>query len=520
MNFSRLYVLLFAISVFSSCNDIQELSDVDEVELSNDITAAVPLFYTESSVADAIDEDNLGDNVQLVYLGEDSVVAFSFQAQQTEVNIDDKIDITFDDILNIPMVNGVSNPVSLPLIEDPTIELDSMIYGAGTFDVSYKINGVPGDEIEFEFFFGNLKGFQHNATATIQAGQSSIESSINTDLIGKLIVPTNDSITLSYVAKKNGVEIVDPADLDVKISLKSTDYNTAYGYFEVADEVPFIKETIPFDALNEFGTDGFSFSDPSIEITIENGVGIPVGINIIDFSSVSSTGTNVSIAGDIVNTPPQVAFPSIPNVGNTVHDTININSSNSNLVDVMSNDPKSFFIEMNGDINPDQDRTVRGFVKKGSTVKASVDVNIPLKGTLENFNLTDTFDFDHGISASDVEDIKSAEVKFVIDNGIPVGINSQIYMYDDQTNSIIDSVYVNSSKLADAATYNADGSSSTTTTTDKVLLSESQISSLIKAEKVIINANISSFNNGEITISAKQKINARAGVKVVLNSSL
>ncbi len=514
MNKIYIALTLAFITFFSTCSLISDIDEADEFKVEGDTELAIPLFYTESNISDLIDGDNEDAEIKVSYRGADSLVVFTFDAQQTEVNVGDQFQLNFVNLKDLPMIDTVTNPITFPLPVASEIEIDSFVFSEGVFTIKYEIKGVAGDTIDFNFIYEEFKGFEYKFQKIIPTGQTQISGDTIIDLNQEMLIPDADGmLTMQHIITKNSSPFTNKKDVSVLVSLADIDYDIAYGYFG-DDEVEFLKDTIDFSVFNNYVSGDFSFTDPRVLIYVSNEIGFPIDFNIVDFSSESNTGNKVDITGDIINNAPEIGFPPLSNIDSVVIDTITVDASNSNIVEVLANEPTRFFLDVIGKSNPEEDRTKRGFVKNSSKIQANVEVEIPLKGTLNEFRLLDTLNVNLNLEESNIDKYETVELKFVIDNNIPLEAAMQLYMYDSTNAVILDSLLDSQQIIVEPAGYNINGSTVVNNSTVFVELNEKQINSLVKSNQLILDAILSSSNQSEVTITAQQKISARAGVKI------
>jgi hypothetical protein len=206
------------------------------------------------------------------------------------------------------------------------------------------------------------------------------------------------------------------------------------GTFTMSTGIP---DTIIFSAFrNSIYTGQIAFADPRVIFEIRNQFGIPLQV---DFVSVKGNipAPNPS-AGDFVvtglgiNTPLNVTAPTLAQIGQEIISSRTLDKNNSNVRDVINNNPYFFITNINFVANPTGTPSSRNFITDTSTLKARVRCELPLYGKASNFELIKEFDFEF----KDTDAVESATLRSVMTNGFPLDLEMQIYFIDGFGNPI------------------------------------------------------------------------------------
>jgi hypothetical protein len=253
---------------------------------------------------------------------------------------------------------------------------------------------------------------------------------------------------------------------------------------------------------------------PSISLTMRNSFGIPLGFDIQNISAVKNT-TNLALSGTAVNSPLNpysLSAPTNSQVGRSVSSVIDINSTNSNLGQLISSLPNFLAYQFDLTLNPPPVAS-KNFVLDDSRLTVGVHLELPFHGRVQGLSLSKRFDFD-GLGIDDVEESK---IKIRTTNELPLDAQLQVY-FTSATGVVIDSLFANSSILK-GAPVDADGftigAEEVITTVD---LTQDKVDRIEQAESLVITAVISTTNNGAVPVKFatidKLKINLGLSTRI------
>lgn len=186
------------------------------------------------------------------------------------------------------------------------------------------------------------------------------------------------------------------------------------------------------------------FNDVNVNLTVTNGVGIDARFTINNLSATNTlTGEVLDLnAPGFIGVPIQVERavenPFIP--GETV---IQLNNSNSNILDLLEMFPDKMSYDVDLDINPDGNiYNYQDFLLEDSRTQLTLDLELPLDILAENVTLRDTFDIDITTDEDQdamIEDVQSLELTLIAENQFPLSAGIKIHFFDE-FGALIDSV--------------------------------------------------------------------------------
>jgi hypothetical protein len=329
------------------------------------------------------------------------------------------------------------------------------------------------------------------------------------DLTGYAIQPKNDSIFIIHDARKSNGERVNLSGAG-GILIEGFQAKFARGYFgKSIFDVP--RDTIKIDFFNQWQGGAVQFGNPKLIATLDNSFGIPV-------RAVMSVGQVTTLDGRVLKlTSPLAAgvdvnYPSIYEVGKTKRTVVTFDNTNSNLAQIISQNPTSIDYKIDGLLNADTSRRVTGFLTDSSKFNLQVELEVPMEGSAKNFEVNDTFP----INLSSAQDITKAEFKILTDNKMPIEVAIQGYFATDK-GLVLDSLYTQKSQILKGAPVGANGLPTGVSSVENLVTIDGAKLTKIRdtAKKLIIRYSFSTTNSGSVPVKlvATQGVRVRIGVK-------
>ena len=218
-------------------------------------------------------------------------------------------------------------------------------------------------------------------------------------------------------------------------------------------------------------------------------IGVPLGLNIVELNSFEpETQTNTPI--NLQSNQFLVDAPTQP--GETKESTIPITGDNSNLSEVLTPTSKVITYAFAAELNPNTQNN-NNFVNSDASIDIRAEIELPLEVGINNWVLQDTLDF----TLSAINQLTSANLRSIFSNGFPFGLNVQVYLLDSN-NVLIDSLISTETSLLAAAQVVNSEVVAPTVSTSNIGLAGTTLASMDKTEKLVIRAELSTANNGEI----------------------
>ena len=202
--------------------------------------------------------------------------------------------------------------------------------------------------------------------------------------------------------------------------------------------------------FNRIVSGTLKFESVNFNLKIENPIGLDARIYFNNLSSINSrTGTPpINLQNSIIGSETNINRAS--ESGGMVYSTtanFPLNSSNSNIKDLIENLPDKFAYSMKlitnplGNISGSND-----FIYSDKLLKASLNMEIPLSVVANNLTLVDTLALN---TAGSTQNINSGTISLFADNGFPFDAGIQIYLLNS-SNGIADSLLGSSNTIVEA----------------------------------------------------------------------
>lgn len=503
------YFLCLLVFGLGSCK-IQE--DLDELRGNYDPEFALPLFYSKFNIKDVVGSKNAAS----LKIDAENKMTFYYKSNFTERKATDILSIFNGSVIPLVFEDTVSYPNVLYSSEMKIKKIHykkgvalNMFYQMITpgitepVDVTMGIPTLKKNGVSFTVVRSNLTLSTTSPTAVL-FGQ---------DLEGYILTPfpvDTTTIKLFYRAKTKSGQ-------DVKIRVLGGVSNPAFTYIE--GFVP--KKDIKIDAgsvdvslYNQIVKGDLKFEDPRISVLVENSYGYPMRTKVNLIKSISKRGDTISLSSSqLINDGFDFPYPTLQEIGQTKKLRFDFNNSNSNIKDVLNSGPNTILYSIDAVANPNND-TQNGFMTDSTTLKIGLEVEIPVWGSATNFEVRDTIE---NINLSSLDNAQSAEIKFVADNEMPVGIALKVYFLDNN-NQVLDELSSSALTFIGAAPVDSKGNANGISTKEAyVPISAEKIAKIKTATRMsfIANFNTTGFGATPVRILASQNLNLRAGLKVI-----
>ena len=510
MNFYIKYTskkqILFSILLFSlvsqSCTDLSEVNSLDREE--QEVELALPLINTEFTVSNFTGEDG-PDNVS-IKVDEQDRVTLVYQGDVVRQDIS----AVFPSVpaFVFPLLDS-AYAVPVPFAEDQRV--DRAIFGKTVMIFAFNHSFEEDVTVSVEIPQLTKDGVIYSQDFTIPYGGSAPT------------MFTSDSIYLedwTLMSEDNNIYVIyDARTLDDERQLMSQAFvafqNITFDYVEgyFGSEVFDINgDFVSIGVLETWRSGGLAFEDPRVNVFVENAFGFPVRSIFNTMQVVTTTGELLNMESEVIDNNVDFAYPALNEQSEVKITEFSFNKDNSNIVDLFKEKVVRVTYDIDAGANPDMDETITGFVNEDSYFLVSVDVELPLHGTINNLVLQDTVDLD----LADLEEATSAEFKNVIKNGFPADITLQAYFFDGD-DVLLDSLFTDRLFMPAAQ---VDGNTGQANEGQQVITFENFVSTRLEnirsGKKVLVNVKINTeqASNGPLWIYNNYGIEFKVGAKV------
>jgi len=322
----------------------------------------------------------------------------------------------------------------------------------------------------------------------------------------------NFSITVYADANPNN----SPYTLNLNEAFQNIKFHKIFGYIGKRS-FSINQDSVDFDIYQNNIDGSIQLEDPKLNIYIRNAYGMPINVNFTKLDAKSSVNPPyiVSITGSGLPNPLLIQAPTFAQIGQSILTKISLSKTNSTIVQAVNMSPNylDFLVEAlsNPNGNPATDQN---FVIDSSKFEVDIEAELPLYVSASGFKLQDTVDFDLG---DDIDEVEWVILKVYTSNGFPLDVSMQIYFADSLGNKL-DSLLTSIDQIISSGIVGPAPSYKVITPTEKHLsiqINQQKMDNLLKAEKLIILANLSTTNNGvdKVKIYSDYEIDVKLGVQ-------
>jgi len=357
--------------------------------------------------------------------------------------------------------------LSKVIVKEGYIEIEVYNTLQESMHFDYKIPSATLNGIPLEIF-GTVPAAQNGIASHYSLQQNLAGYNINMkgigpfeqtqgDLNGNGIIDadTVNSIYHKIVAGIDSSGNLIPISLNdsIYIHAKFVDVKPEYALGYLGKKTISQSSEINFNILNNISADNIHFDDIKVSLSIYNKAGINADIKINNISSINSkTNNEIHLVSSQLTNPFNITKPNDPNsIYTDVIPTINnlnLNNTNSNVNELISNLPDKFKYSIDILTNPNSNPPLLGtgtdFIYYGDEISASLNVEVPLSFIAGNLNLSDTVDFQ--LSSDDIKNINNGKLILYSYNKFPLDANIQLFLLDENF-QLIDSLLSGDSKI-------------------------------------------------------------------------
>jgi hypothetical protein len=448
-NFLALLILL---GLVSACN----LSYFEDAELGDfvwDPSLAVPIGEITYSIDDLFEE--LNDTGAEIGPNDENIITVSYREtlqSQTAESFLSILDQNFSGSLDagVDVVNpGVSTTVTVSRTFEYDIsqrnqeEYDSILFSSGQFDITLTSELDADLDFRMRIFSLENKATDNPMTFTgsltpatpVFTGTRSLanfDGSFHFDADGdpvsnKVVFELEYDIT---VEPGSSVSSTDGVSFDVLLS--NAQFEQVYG--DVGTQALNVNfEVVNLDFFKDFDAGGIRFSEPSLNFVFDNGFGFPLGIDFQNISAIASDGAIIPLSGSATAAPTIVEAPDVEDIGTIETTDFVLNSTNSNIADLLEIQPNKVIMEIRAETNPAGAPDQYNFVDINSLLDVSVQVDLPLIANIDDLVAEETVDFNNG---TDLEEAKSVMLRVITENELPLGGEIELQFLDASNNIV------------------------------------------------------------------------------------
>jgi hypothetical protein len=402
-------------------------------------------------------------------------------------------------------------------------QLNTMILKAGniTYNIDYGIR--ENAQVLLTLPYLTKSGVPFSEVINLTSNHVSSTNATGTfDLSGYTFDLTGGGSKNNYISATIVADVVSsglsvPIDTADVVSADITIDNIAFSYIDgylgnQTISVP--TDTLDFSLFNKNLGINVSLADPQITLKLKNSVGIPINGDLSVLSVIGENGNTIPFTG--IDNPLVINSPVA--VGQTANTNVVINKNTTNITTVLTSNPKSIIYGLTGSTNPGG--VAVNFLTDSSSIDVSMDMDIPLYGSVSGFVIKDTIAF----PADAFKNVHTATLRSIITSEFPIEADVQMYFLDGSY-AMVDSLFgAGYEQVVPSSIIDGNGelvSASAPKTTDMSV--DAAMAEKLKAAKYIVVATkLATANNG--TQAAKfysyYKMNVKLGILAKVNIDL
>lgn len=534
-----LVMFCFLTMPFKSCVDSDDY-DFDKlsekVDWQPDFIA--PLGYGEYSLWYLLNQHEAADEDQTIVLGDDGLIHIKYMEK-------DIFNYEASEVLDFPNNEQLLNDVSIALPTIPTgfpLGDDILLEKSSEFKLSTEESDIILSQVKMDtkisFSVTNpinkdillsvvLLDLEDNVILETESPFEVKQTEANPHLfewqLSNVVLPFNTTDPAKYnliklkfnvLMKDDGINVsTSGSNIGLSYQLQDIQFKLAQGDFG-AQTIDIGSGDIDMDVDFWDDIDGnFTFSDPQINIIINNKVGVPFKL---DANMTASNSDGLVESLDPNPTKPEVIIPDYPKIEADVLAGIDVlipyNKGNSNIVALMALPPSgniaySGFVHINKNLdgtryNPLAAGNNINIISGASSISADLEMDIPLDFKADNLSISDTI---NDVDIDDADKILEAKLIITSENGLPLDVKIDKIYFTDINYAKLDS-------LCDVSIIEAAGVNETTGEVDpstitevisEIVLTEKQILSLNDTENIIIKAGVNTYDEGKVSVKLK-----------------
>ena len=508
MKWLPIVLLCFLILSVFGCKQIDEFQDAEIV--SGEAEFAIPLVKATTSIQDLLENF---DQYTFVEITPDNVIHLRYKGEVLSQQAEDFFAETRSKLP--PLIPMDTAMFALPFSSPEQLEVDFATYSAGTVGLALISDYVGTVDLTVTI----LQAVKNGQPLTIH---TQFQSPIGSQPIffyyppeivetaGYDLVPEDGVVWVRYDAVTDAGDTIELPF--IALVNKDIDFSYIEGYlgnFKHKGK----RDSITIEFFENWIQGDVYFENPVIQIHIDNSFGVPTRSSIDIFDILTADGNRIPLVSDfITDTGIDFVYPANDEIGQTKNMTFTFDAQNSNIEDVLGSRPVALDYKVDAIMNPDSLVDERGFITDSSYYRIQVEVDLPLHGRASGFGVEDTYD----VNFDSYGNVKEVEFKMVADNDMPLGIDAQVYFFDENE-ALLDSLYDSFKRIVEPAPVNAEGIvTSRISQTNYAIFSSERFDKVRSAKKLKLKATFSTTNEGQQSVKAfaGQNVEIRMGMKL------
>ncbi len=406
--------------------------------------------------------------------------------------------------LPIPMTDTL-NEVNLPVVNNMIVR--KAILGKGNYSFAYRHQ--QADPVILKLWIPEMsyQGQTIRHELEIPYSGASITSGISGPhpLEDILLIPVNNKVGLHYQALASGTS---PFLLpSLFFYYDQLDFKYIEGF--IGQNVYDLKsDTIELDLYDGFVQGGLYLDEPRVTMQVASSFGFPAKALVNTFEMRSGNGTQISFQSKILDEGMFFDYPTLGQAGQFKTSTFVFDKSNSNIREVFNAQARFMIYDVDALSNPLLAPDSSYFITDSSKFTINVTVDLPLRGRIDQYPASKTFD----INAGQLADLGEGRLIVRSENGLPLSASAQIYL-NDPSGILIDSVFTKYENLFKPAPTDNQGKAAGTAFFQlEIPVSAARIQAWSKSRSVRMEVYFNSPPGGQVvSINSADKLKIQLG---------
>lgn len=445
MKLKKLYnlSLLLGIGLVTySCNlEYFDNAELEEFTFNPALAVSIgEIDYTVSDLFEQLDDPNV-----VIAPNSDNIVTMSYVEQLSGQSASEFITIQDQGFTgSVPAgTTNIAAPIATTVNVNETLiydlalenaqEFDSVFFSAGNFvvDITSDIQSTVNFTLTVRSLINKTTGLPLVATGTVSQSNTTFNDTsplsefngvFSDDGVGgvgsnKVLIDVVYEISIAVGDNLNATD-----KLDFAVNFVQPEFDQIFGYVGQTN-LDLSSQTIDLDFFSSFGEGAIRFADPKFTFTFDNGYGFPIGIDFQNISATDADGMNLDLTGTVTENVQIVNAPTIMQNGESVLTDISLESSNSNIAELMSSKPTTMTFDIAAQTNPPSGPVQYNYLNATSFLEAEVQVEIPLHIGIEDLSTEEALDFSN---IENLDQVETVVLRVIIDNGIPLSGNVEV----------------------------------------------------------------------------------------------
>jgi hypothetical protein len=398
--------------------------------------------------------------------------------------------------------------------------VDSAFFKDGIFAFSVRSEFHHTGRITFTMPTLTRNGVPLSFTMRINRADGTFNDSILSNLNGyKIVLSPGNRLPFHYVFAlgNSGQPILAAQSMTVKGGIRETALQSLYGYvgdYPIMDD---ISDKIKIDFFDNNFTSDVQFANPKLKLILSNSLGVPVSLQLTDTRTFNSDHGYVDLNLDASVIPHIIPYPKLElnQVGISVHTTLTIDNTNSNIVNAVNIAPQLLYYTVSATTNPDG-KTVKNFALDTSRLNLDMEIELPMELRASNYELSDTMDFDLSGIFADYSVVNKLAINASFTNYIPFDLGVQLFLTDENYH-IVDTLFTQDQQpIIESGQLSNGKVTSPKNKLTQVIYNSNDAKRLENVKYAILKGNISTAGTGYVKFYSYYKLNVALGVQVDL----